>query len=151
MSGTPVAGQVVPPAAARRRAAPRDHRTELADAAHPAFVWPIDLVHGDGIPGFGYVMPLLEPRFRPFARICSAARSSRRSGSATGIGRRLGERIRGAARVRAVLPGHQFRQSASRSAATGEVAIMDNDNVGTDSSAIFVRGTLRFMAPEVVR
>src|ERR1019366_8278295 len=30
---------------------------------HPAFMWPIDLVTCDGIAGFGYVMPLLEPRF----------------------------------------------------------------------------------------
>src|SRR5439155_24955561 len=30
---------------------------------HRAFVWPIDLVSSDQLPGFGYVMPLLEPRF----------------------------------------------------------------------------------------
>jgi len=32
-----------------------------------------------------------------------------------------------------------------------DVAIIDNDNVGLDSGEVFVWGTLRFMAPEVVR
>jgi len=33
----------------------------------------------------------------------------------------------------------------------GEVAIIDNDNVGTDDAEVFVWGTSGFMAPEVVR
>jgi eukaryotic-like serine/threonine-protein kinase len=33
----------------------------------------------------------------------------------------------------------------------GEVAIIDNDNVGTDDAEVFVWGTGGFMAPEVVR
>jgi hypothetical protein len=33
----------------------------------------------------------------------------------------------------------------------GDVAIIDNDNVGVDGGGVFVWGTLRFMAPEVVR
>ncbi|GAC1365642.1 MAG: hypothetical protein NVSMB32_09330 [Actinomycetota bacterium] len=32
-----------------------------------------------------------------------------------------------------------------------EVSILDNDNVGTDGGDVFVKGTLRFMAPEVIR
>ncbi|MFD0330898.1 hypothetical protein ACFQZC_28685 [Streptacidiphilus monticola] len=32
-----------------------------------------------------------------------------------------------------------------------EVAIMDNDNVGTDGGEVFVKGTGRFMAPEILR
>jgi DNA-binding helix-hairpin-helix protein with protein kinase domain len=36
---------------------------------HPAFVWPIDLVSSGHMPGFGYVMPLLEPRFVSLAQL----------------------------------------------------------------------------------
>jgi eukaryotic-like serine/threonine-protein kinase len=32
-----------------------------------------------------------------------------------------------------------------------EVAVIDNDNVGVDGGEVFVKGTLRFMAPEIVR
>jgi serine/threonine protein kinase len=32
-----------------------------------------------------------------------------------------------------------------------QVAIIDNDNVGTDAGDVFVRGTMRFMAPEIIR
>jgi hypothetical protein len=30
---------------------------------HPAFIWPFDLVVSNEIPGFGYVMPRLDPAF----------------------------------------------------------------------------------------
>ena len=36
---------------------------------HPAFVWPIDLVSSGHMPGFGYVMPLLDPRFVSLAQL----------------------------------------------------------------------------------
>src|SRR6185437_9373033 len=36
---------------------------------HPAFVWPIDLVSSLRMPGFGYVMPLLEHRFVSLAQL----------------------------------------------------------------------------------
>jgi hypothetical protein len=36
---------------------------------HPAYVWPIDLVSSGQMPGFGYVMPLLEPRFVSLAQL----------------------------------------------------------------------------------
>jgi len=36
---------------------------------HRAFVWPIDLVSSDLMPGFGYIMPLLEPRFTSLAPV----------------------------------------------------------------------------------
>ena len=36
---------------------------------HRAFVWPIDLLSSDIVPGFGYLMPLLEPRFTALAPI----------------------------------------------------------------------------------
>lgn len=116
---------------------------------HPAFAWPLDLVHGDGLPGFGYVMPLLAPRFRPLARIISAVEPPSFR-SAAGIGRRIADAfaaLHGAGLCyRDISLGNLLAVPG-----TGEVAIVDNDNVGTDGSAVFVKGTLRFMAPEVLR
>src|SRR5690349_10060896 len=42
---------------------------ERGGPPHPAFVWPIDLVTSDRLAGFGYVMPLLAPRFTSFAHL----------------------------------------------------------------------------------
>src|SRR5690349_22808931 len=39
---------------------------------HPAYVWPIDLVSSEQLPGFGYVMPLLDPRFVSLAQLLNA-------------------------------------------------------------------------------
>src|ERR1700750_1231426 len=41
---------------------------------HPAFVWPIDLVSSWRVPGLGYVMPLLEPRFVSLAQLLNTDR-----------------------------------------------------------------------------
>ena len=41
---------------------------------HPAFIWPIDLVSSGRTPGFGYVMPLLDPRFVSLAQVLNQDR-----------------------------------------------------------------------------
>ncbi|HXZ99147.1 MAG TPA: serine/threonine protein kinase [Candidatus Binatia bacterium] len=116
---------------------------------HPAFAWPLDLVVCDRMAGFGYVMPLLAARFRPLARIISAPEPPSFR-TAAGIGRRISEAFAalhaGGLCYRDISLGNLLADPGS-----GEVAIVDNDNVGTDGSAVFVRGTLRFMAPEVLR
>jgi len=49
----------------------RESITALLDSGcpHPAFVWPIDLVVGNEIPGFGYVMPRLDPAFESLGEL----------------------------------------------------------------------------------
>ena len=54
-----------PPADLRRAIA----RLAERERPHPAFIWPIDLVVSDEMPGFGYVMPRLEPGFGSFAQL----------------------------------------------------------------------------------
>jgi len=129
-------------------------RISIADLAahprpHPSFAWPLDLVRSDRVSGFGYVMPLVAPRFRPLAQVINA-REPPPYRIAAAIGRRIADAF---AALHAT--GLCYRDISFGNLlvdpATGEIAVVDNDNVGTDGSAVFVKGTLRFMAPEVLR
>jgi DNA-binding helix-hairpin-helix protein with protein kinase domain len=116
---------------------------------HRDFIWPIDLVVMDELSGFGYVMPRLEPRFISFAQLVSRSEQPPfRVVSA--IGRHLVtafEALHSAGLCyRDISFGNLWVDTES-----SEVAIIDNDNVGLDGGEVFVWGTLRFMAPEVVR
>ena len=116
---------------------------------HRDFIWPIDLVVSDELSGFGYVMPRLEPRFSSFAQLVSRSdQPPFRVVSA--IGRRLVtafEALHSAGLCYRDISFGNLWVDAEAS----EVAIIDNDNVGIDGGEVFVWGTLRFMAPEVVR
>ncbi len=114
------------------------------------FLWPLDLVTGTGIEGFGYVMPLrdarykgivdlmkrkIEPTFRSLAKAgCQLAHSYLRLHS------------KGLC-YRDISFGNVFFDPTS-----GDILICDNDNVGVNAGQRGgVLGTPRFMAPEVVR
>jgi DNA-binding helix-hairpin-helix protein with protein kinase domain len=116
---------------------------------HPAFVWPIDLVSSATVPGFGYLMPMMEPRFISFAQMLSQRDQPTFRVMAT-VGLELV-----AAFAALHSSGLCYRDISFGNLAVdpdaGEVAILDNDNVGTDSGDVLVKGTLRFMAPEIVR
>ncbi len=116
---------------------------------HRDFIWPIDLVASDELSGFGYVMPRLEPRFSSFAQLVSRSdQPPFRVVSA--IGRQLVtafEALHSAGLCYRDISFGNLWVDAEAS----EVAIIDNDNVGLDGGDVFVWGTLRFMAPEVVR
>jgi DNA-binding helix-hairpin-helix protein with protein kinase domain len=116
---------------------------------HRAFAWPIDLVESDQIAGFGYIMPLVDDRFRSFA----AMLNDRRQPSfrvMVAIGQALVDAF--AALHAAGLCYRDISFTNLRvDPVRAEVAIIDNDNVGVDGENVFVKGTLRFMAPEIVR
>ena len=116
---------------------------------HRAFIWPIDLVTSDELPGFGYVMPRLEARFSSFAQLVARPDQPPFRDVIT-IGRHLVsafEALHAAGLCyRDISFGNLWVDTDQ-----GEVAIIDNDNVGLDGGDVFVWGTLRFMAPEVVR
>ena len=103
----------------------------------------------DELSGFGYVMPRLEPRFSSFAQLVSRSDQPPFRVVIT-IGRHL---------VTAFEVLHStglcYRDISFGNLwvdpGPSEVAIIDNDNVGLDGGEVFVWGTLRFMAPEVVR
>jgi DNA-binding helix-hairpin-helix protein with protein kinase domain len=109
----------------------------------------METVTCEGMPGFGYVMPLLDPRFVSFAPMLSQPEQPSFRVIAT-IGRELVDAF---AALHA--SGLCYRDISFGNLrvdpVAAEVAIIDNDNVGTDGGDIFVRGTMRFMAPEIIR
>ena len=116
---------------------------------HPAFVWPIDLVSSGHMPGFGYVMPLLEPRFVSLAQLLNQdPQPSFRV--ITTIGRELVDAF--AALHSAGLCYRDISFGNLRVDPAGcEAAIIDVDNVGVDGGNALVKGTGPFMAPELLR
>jgi eukaryotic-like serine/threonine-protein kinase len=116
---------------------------------HRAFIWPIDLIVSDEISGFGYVMPRLEPRFSSFAQLVSRPEQPPFR-TVINIGRHLVtafEALHSAGLCYRDISFGNLYVDPDHS----DVAIIDNDNVGLDAGEVFVWGTLRFMAPEVVR
>ena len=113
------------------------------------FLWPSELVTADGKPGFGYLMPLREPRYRGITdllvrRVTPTFTSLAAAGVhlADGFLHLHGEGLC----YRDISQGNVFFDPH-----TGDIRICDNDNVGIDSEPGGVIGTPRFMAPEVVR
>jgi DNA-binding helix-hairpin-helix protein with protein kinase domain len=116
---------------------------------HRAFVWPIDLVSSDLTPGFGYLMPLLEPRFTSLAPVLNMeARPSFRT-MAT-VGRELVDAFAALHSSGLCYRDISFGNLRADLDAC-EVAIIDVDNVGIDSEPTLVKGTGPFMAPEILR
>ena len=115
------------------------------------FLWPMDLASApNGIPGFGYVMPLREDRYKSIIDLMTK-RISPSFRALTTAGFEL---------------AHSYLQLHSKGLCyrdisfgniffdpqTGGVLICDNDNVSVDGDTHpGVLGTPRFMAPEVVR
>jgi len=114
------------------------------------FLWPMELAQATGTPGFGYLMPLRDPRFKGIVDMMK---------------RRIEPSFRALATVGLEL-SHSFLQLHSKGLCyrdisfgnaffdpdSGEVLICDNDNVAVDNqSKSAVYGTPRFMAPEIVR
>ena len=116
---------------------------------HPAFVWPIDLVSSGQMPGFGYVMPLLEPRFVSLAQLLNQERQPSFRVITT-IGRELVGAF--AALHSAGLCYRDISFGNLRVDPAGcEAAIIDVDNVGVDGGNALVKGTGPFIAPELLR
>ncbi len=116
---------------------------------HPAFVWPIDLVSSDRMPGFGYLMPLLERRFISLAQLLNQEIQPTFRVITT-IGRELVDAF--AALHSAGLCYRDISFGNLRADPRScETAIIDVDNVGVDGSKAMVKGTGPFMAPEILR
>jgi len=114
------------------------------------FLWPMELTSEEGVEGFGYIMPLREPRYKSLFDLMK---------------RRIEPTFRSLATAGLEL-SHSFLQLHAKGLCyrdisfgnvffepdTGSVLICDNDNVAVDGEGqIGVLGTPRFMAPEVVR
>lgn len=114
------------------------------------FLWPLglaDIAHG---PGFGYVMPLRPTRFRAVTEIVEG-RVDPSLGALAVTGRNLAQAF-----LRLHADGLCYRDISFGNVFfdpdSGDVLVCDNDNVGVDGERQSdLLGTLRFMAPEVVR
>jgi len=114
------------------------------------FLWQIDLATAAGRPEFGYVMPLRPARFSSCIEVVagrlvvsfpSLLRACLRLSDAF-----LALHARGLC-YRDISFGNVFLDPT-----TGDVLIADNDNVAIEGQGtVGVRGTEKFMAPEVVR
>jgi eukaryotic-like serine/threonine-protein kinase len=114
---------------------------------HKAFIWPIDLVTNEQIAGFGYVMPYMSSRFVSFSQMIDAQPKFR------DLIRTAHDLVDAFAALHA--SGQCYRDISFRNLfvdpASCEVAICDNDNIGLDDGAVFVKGSNEFMAPEIIR
>jgi DNA-binding helix-hairpin-helix protein with protein kinase domain len=113
------------------------------------FLWPMEVVSAPNVMGFGYIMPLREPRYKGIVDLMK---------------RRIEPSFRALTTAGLDL-SHSFLQLHSKGLCyrdisfgnvffdpgTGDILICDNDNVTVDGEASGgVLGTPRFMAPEVV-
>jgi DNA-binding helix-hairpin-helix protein with protein kinase domain len=115
---------------------------------HDAFAWPIDMVTCENARGFGYVMPWVPERFGSLIELLRAHEQPPFR-VIVSIARQLVDAF---AALHA--SGLCYRDINFGNLLVDperpEVIIVDNDNVGTEGGEAFVRGTLRFMAPEII-
>lgn len=149
IEGKPVALKWLRPGPAEAERRRSIDRLVSRGRPHRAFIWPIDVVEAPDVTGFGYVMPLLERRFVSLAAMLNEPRQPPFR-TMIAIGRELVEAF--SALHAAGLCYRDINFGNLRiDPATAEVRIIDNDNIGVDGEPTFVKGTLRFMAPEIVR
>ncbi|NJP05880.1 MAG: serine/threonine protein kinase [Chloroflexaceae bacterium] len=121
-----------------------------AGAPNTTFLWPLELAAATGVTGFGYIMPLREPRFKGFIDLMKRRIDPTFRTLAT-VGLEMANsylhlHARGFC-YRDISFGNVFFDPTN-----GDILIGDNDNVTVNGTARGgVLGTPRFMAPEVVR
>ena len=116
----------------------------------PAFLWPMELTTATGVPGFGYIMPLREPRYKGIVDLMKRRiEPSFRSLATAGLqlAQAFLELHAQGLCYRDISFGNVFFDPN-----TGDIQVCDNDNVAIDGQGSSgVLGTPRFIAPEVVR
>ncbi len=116
----------------------------------PAFLWPAKLVEAADVPGFGYVMPVRDPRFKSLDELVKRWVDPTFNVLTTTL---LGLVD---AFTALHLKGLCFSDISPRNFSfdptTGEICIVYADNIVTSGEAgIIASQDLRFMAPEIVR
>jgi serine/threonine protein kinase len=120
-------------------------------APNEKFLWPLELVSTENNPGFGYIMPLREEHYKSLFDLMKHRIDPTYYALATA----------------GLYLSHSFLQLHSQGwcyrdisfgnvfldPENGDILICDNDNIAVDdiASKSDIRGTLGFMAPEIVR
>lgn len=149
LAGKPVALKWYLPQAATDAQRRRLETIIRKGAPTQKFLWPIELAEAGAAPGFGYVMPMREARFKGIARLMRHDVDPSFRALAT-AGFELAHSFlqlhsKGLC-YRDISFGNVFLDPNS-----GEILICDNDNVTVDGDPVTgVLGTPRFMAPEIV-
>lgn len=115
------------------------------------FLWPIELASVENVPGFGYVMPLRDERYKSLFDLMKHRIDPTFYTLAT-AGLYLSDSF-----LQLHSQGWCYRDISFGNVffdpESGDILICDNDNIAIDDIAIKsdIKGTLGFMAPEIVR
>jgi DNA-binding helix-hairpin-helix protein with protein kinase domain len=115
---------------------------------HKSFAWPIDIVLHDDIVGFGYAMQWIEPRFVSLIEVLKS-RNPPRFRSLIEIGIELAEAFSSLHSKGLCYKDINFGNLLV-DPRSSQVAIVDCDNIGSELTRRGIKGTLRFMAPELI-
>lgn len=124
-------------------------RATRTPAPSDKFLWPMELVLANDVPGFGYVMPYREPRFKSITDL---------------MRQRVNPSFRALATAGFEL-AHCYQQLHAKGLCyrdinfenvtfdpdDGDIRVCDNDNVDVNGAEGAISGTPSFMAPEIVR
>lgn len=117
---------------------------------NPSFVWPEAVVIGNGLPSFGYLMPLLDLATTPSLRVLDTRKVTPTFRELATIGYGIAEAF-WSLHAKGLCYRDISKDNIHFDPSTGGVRIVDNDNVDVDGTAAAIDGTIEFMAPELVR
>ncbi len=121
----------------------------LAECGAPTerFLWPLELVSADGVPSFGYLMPLRPPNHVAMSDVI-ARRAEPTFRAIVTAAFELADSF-----LHLHAKGLAYRDISENNVfvdvETGRTAICDTDNVAPNGEPSPIAGTLRYMAPEI--
>lgn len=113
------------------------------------FLWPVDVVDGTTVRGYGYLMPIRAQGMRSLSEVLNGVAPMRLRAQCEAGARIADAFLR--LHARGLCYADISVSNAFVDPGTGHVEICDNDNVAIDGAESGVLGTPYFMAPEILR
>jgi DNA-binding helix-hairpin-helix protein with protein kinase domain len=114
------------------------------------FAWPLHIVESRGIPGFGYLMTLIEDRFVNLRDYLTAAQSGMSFSAIANAGYELATAF-GILHTNGLCYHDISYSNVFVDPRDGDIIICDNDNVDVNGRPGVMAGSPAFKAPEIVR